>query len=429
MKTLILAVLILAVLLVNESLAQENNPDGSNYGVNMFSFDALDFYSPDSTRSRLDIYIEVPLNKVEFTRAKDENIGFIAKLQLSIDITDMNKNTVFSRVYKEDITTQKTETEYLSKNSKIIIKNIYLHPGNYKLKVSMYEPSTKRSASASKDIVIRDFTSKPLAISDIMIVSKLDYENGRKFITPDITRNVSILDTFYVFFFVYKNSEESQLNVTCSILDSKKNEVYLTSKSLDPSNGLDVENQFLFPVPVDKLSYDNYTIQVTAATPREKVEATGGFSSIIQDFPVNLNDIDELISQLQYIATPDEMSHMRDGKTDSEKRKRFMDFWKSKDPTPLSRKNEVMLEYYRRLKYADKNYSTVYSKGWKSDRGMVYIIFGKPDNIDSHPYEMDTKPYEVWDYYQLNRQFVFVDYSGFGDYRLITPIYETFKFK
>jgi hypothetical protein len=61
--------------------------------------------------------------------------------------------------------------------------------------------------------------------------------------------------------------------------------------------------------------------------------------------------------------------------------------------------------------------------------GMVYIIFGEPSNIERHPYEMDTKPYEIWAYYNINKQFVFVDNSGFGDYRLITPIWDTFVFQ
>ena len=88
---------------------------------------------------------------------------------------------------------------------------------------------------------------------------------------------------------------------------------------------------------------------------------------------------------------------------------------KSKDPTPLSKRNESMIEYYRRLTFANAHFSNTYSEGWKTDMGMVYILFGMPTNIERHPYEMDTKPYEIWQYDNINRQFVFVDYSGFGD--------------
>jgi hypothetical protein len=60
--------------------------------------------------------------------------------------------------------------------------------------------------------------------------------------------------------------------------------------------------------------------------------------------------------------------------------------------------------------------------------GMVYVIYGEPGNIDKHPFgDSETgydKPYEIWDYYDISKRFIFIDDSGFGDYRLITPMYD-----
>jgi GWxTD domain-containing protein len=197
---------------------------------------------------------------------------------------------------------------------------------------------------------------------------------------------------------------------------------------LDNNSGLDNINQMLIPVSLNNLSFDKYKIEVNAAGSQTSASTSSLVISESMEFPLSLNNIDELISQLQYIANKNEMEHMEKAKTTGEKQKRFIDFWKSKDPTPNTKRNEAMLEYYRRLKYADKNFSTVYSKGWKSDMGMVYIIYGNPSNIERHPYEMDAKPYEIWDYYDINRQFIFVDNTGFGDFRLVTPIWDTFRY-
>jgi hypothetical protein len=49
---------------------------------------------------------------------------------------------------------------------------------------------------------------------------------------------------------------------------------------------------------------------------------------------------------------------------------------------------------------------------------MVLIRFGSPQNVERHPFESDSKPYEIWYYYDQNREFIFVDETGFGDYRL-----------
>ena len=99
-----------------------------------------------------------------------------------------------------------------------------------------------------------------------------------------------------------------------------------------------------------------------------------------------------------------------------------MDFWKKKDPTPGSERNEIFEEYYRRVNYANEAFSH-YVEGWRTDRGMVFIILGPPNNVDRHPMDFDAKPYEVWQYYDLSKDFIFMDETGFGDYRLITPLY------
>jgi len=56
---------------------------------------------------------------------------------------------------------------------------------------------------------------------------------------------------------------------------------------------------------------------------------------------------------------------------------------------------------------------------------MVFITFGPPSSVERHPLDMDSKPYEIWQYYELNRSFVFLDQTGFGDYHLVNPDYSS----
>ena len=53
--------------------------------------------------------------------------------------------------------------------------------------------------------------------------------------------------------------------------------------------------------------------------------------------------------------------------------------------------------------------------------GMIYIIYGEPEQVESHPFELNSKPYQIWYYYSLSRTFVFVDEIGTGDYELQYP--------
>ena len=417
---LTISILLLALTIIISN-SQEKEHD-------LFYLDALNFYSPDSTKTRLDVYAEIPFNRVEFKRDKQSN-KFISEFDLTLDIKDKDNIPVFNKVYKEEIVTPKTEIEYLAQNSQIITKNIFLQPGEYKIRVSVYEYGTKKYAEKEKTVQIKDFLKDPLSISDVMIVSKLNEVNARKYITPAVSRNIGMLDTFYLFFFVYRNSERPSIDVNCKITDSKNEQVFSKNESVDVTSGIDILNRMFVAVPANNFTFGKFKIEIKASDSQFDVTEISSFENENIDFPVDLTNIDEAISQLQYVAKESEIEHIENAKTDAEKRKRFIEFWDTKDPSPSTKRNEVMIEYYKRIKYADKHYSTPYTSGWKTDMGMVYIIFGLPSNIERHPYEMGTKPYEIWDYYEINRQFVFVDESGFGDYRLITPIWDRFNFR
>lgn len=418
MKSLIL---VLLALTASISFTQEKEKD-------LFYFDALNFFSPDSTKTRLDVYAEIPFNRIEFKRDKQTD-KFVSEFDLTLEIKDKDNLPVFNKVYKEEIVTPKTDLEYLAQNSQIITKNIFLQPGEYKIKMSVYEQRTKKYSEKEKIVQIRDFLKEPLSISDVMIVSKLNEVDSRKYITPGVSRNVGALDTFYLFFFVYKNSEQPSIDIKCKITDSKNEQVFSKNESMDITNGIDIQNRIFIAVPTNDFSIGKFKIEIFASDSQFDLTWNSSFENEDVDFPIDLTDIDRAISQLQYIAKESEIEHIEDAKTDAEKRTRFIEFWISKDPSPSTKRNEVMLEYYKRIKYADKQYSTPYTQGWKTDMGMVYIIFGLPNNIERHPYEMGTKPYEIWDYYDINRQFVFIDDSGFGDYRLVTPIWDRFNYR
>jgi phosphoribosylformylglycinamidine (FGAM) synthase-like amidotransferase family enzyme len=82
-----------------------------------------------------------------------------------------------------------------------------------------------------------------------------------------------------------------------------------------------------------------------------------------------------------------------------------------------------MDEYFRRTKYANLNFSVSNKKGYLTDMGRIYVIYGHPDEVERHPFEMDEKPYVIWYYYKNNVKVVFVDETGTGEYEL-RAIYE-----
>jgi GWxTD domain-containing protein len=101
----------------------------------------------------------------------------------------------------------------------------------------------------------------------------------------------------------------------------------------------------------------------------------------------------------------------------------IVQFWKRLDPTPNTAENERKEEHYRRIGYANSRFATSKLKGWKTDRGRVYIVYGPSDEIESHPSGRNGgPPQENWLYHFIegigNRVIVsFVDQDRNGDYK------------
>src|SRR5579883_1279668 len=136
-----------------------------------------------------------------------------------------------------------------------------------------------------------------------------------------------------------------------------------------------------------------------------------------------------------YIITDEEKRAFKQLKTDEERQTFVENFWQRRDPTPDTEENEYKEEHYRRIAYANDHYASGIP-GWKTDRGRMYIKYGPPDEIDSHPSggsyerpmeegggETSTYPFEDWRYRYIdgvgtNVIIEFVDASMSGEYKI-----------
>src|SRR5215813_7700514 len=142
-----------------------------------------------------------------------------------------------------------------------------------------------------------------------------------------------------------------------------------------------------------------------------------------------------LTEDVVYIITDEERQAWKRLATDEEREQFIEQFWLRRDPTPDSVENEFKEEHYRRIAYANEHYASGIP-GWKSDRGRIYITFGPPDEIESHPsggsYERppeegggttSTFPFEQWRYRYIEDIgsdiiIEFVDPTMSGEYRM-----------
>lgn len=110
--------------------------------------------------------------------------------------------------------------------------------------------------------------------------------------------------------------------------------------------------------------------------------------------------------------------------TDAERDHFIEQFWLRRDPTPGTPENEFKIEHYRRIGYVNEHFAGPGAAGWQTDRGHVYIVYGPPDELESHPRgDAAEYPHEDWLYRHIdgfgdNHVFRFVDRSRNADYRL-----------
>ena len=142
-----------------------------------------------------------------------------------------------------------------------------------------------------------------------------------------------------------------------------------------------------------------------------------------------------LSNDVRYIITRDEEKAFKALTTDEERENFIEQFWRRRDPNPDTEENEFREEYYERIAYANEHFASGIP-GWKTDRGRIYITWGKPDSIEAHPtggtydrpsYEgggsTTTYAFETWFYRHLDGvgegvEIEFVDPTGSGEYRI-----------
>ena len=144
---------------------------------------------------------------------------------------------------------------------------------------------------------------------------------------------------------------------------------------------------------------------------------------------------DWLDKDVAYIISSEEKKAFKKLATDDEREQFIGEFWRRRDPDPDTDENEYKEEYYERIAYANEHFASGIP-GWKTDRGRIWIMYGKPHERETHPmggsYERpsyegggntSTYPFEIWFYRHLpgvgsGIEIEFVDPTGSGEYRI-----------
>ena len=436
MRTIIVLLMLIFPLRV---LAEMEDFPRYSHGALLFYMDSASFPNLNNKeKTYVEFYYGIPFNQLTFKEKADTLFAYCILHTL---IKDENGKEV-CRISDAKRYYAFTEEEIGTDLPLLLNKAIELTPGKYSYKTTVQDGNSEREGYIEGEMEIPDYSVEELTVSQIQFASQLFkplkespfLKNGVTVI-PNVSRTYSYKLPMLYFYFEINNILTSQTPMPDSTTLAISYEVYNPEgklmksfsglkKTLAQNSSAEIGGFNIITLPPD-----NYRLRIIVEdlnTQKQVVTERGfrflGMEEEAQPVAEILTEkeAEEYLNQIRYIATPEELKIYKSLPLDK-KAEYLREFWKRRDPTPGTAKNEAMLEHYRRWYFVQKRYSSNIP-GWKTDRGRIYIKYGPPDEIERHSASFDTKPYEIWYYYKKNMRFIFADLQGFGRYTLIHSV-------
>jgi GWxTD domain-containing protein len=440
MKPPYLILIIPFLIITSLSFAQHKNAKGGSISnESNISLQVSTFPASDNIHDRIDIWYRFSNNF--FILTKDIDKGFIARAEISIEIFDISKIYIDRKIFKKEIVNPTAAFEGNSYTSDII--PFYLTRGKYIIVFTATDLQSSRQFKTEKlsteIIPIAIGTDLKTTLSDIVFLTSFDSTKltEQSFKPVNLGGNVFFGQPFiaYLELFSKSNNLDSftlsfKLNklvdgeIVSTVMESDKEYQILNFLTLEPKENLYFlkpdpyreKSGIILHLPDLKLRPGDYELSVTI---EDKLKVDKRFQVIWEDMPKSLLNLDYAIDMLNYIATQNELKDMFSGRLPKRK-EAFEKFWEQKDPTPETAYNELMAEYYYRVDFATENFLTIDNQpGAKTDRGKIYILYGKPENTE-RVLNPGSPAAEIWIYARMKKKFVFEDQKRKGDFKLIT---------
>ncbi len=380
----------------------------------------------DKHNTKYEIAYQIPYNQIGFQRVKG---GYRAVLKIILSLKKDGKT-----VYSKPLLRQLLESNDITNNSNFSYQD-KLH---FSLSKPGFELSLKFIDLVKKDSTVYEkklYNFPPnMPMSDLELdynvaqdttVYKKNFHRGKTLFLGNQNHIINKLesDTLFVYYELYRNQiEPKKIHLIVT-----KNDSIIKDKNFNCPKLIKYVNPFLYRLDISDYSSGYYIIKM-------KVLGQGGqFLTEKKNFfiiraPKNrielifhkLKDDKKLV---EYFLNSKQKKILRSLKDEKAVTNYITKFWITHDLNPATEVNEFLQEIRRRVDFANENFSS-FSKGWETDRGRIYIKYGKPDFRKKYTTDPSSKypfkNYEVWQYRsQRDQTYIFFDMQSNNTYRLI----------
>ena len=312
------------------------------------------------------LYFKIQTKELLYTR-ENSTKPFESTVKIQYEIYETSRGKILIDSSSKELIDYKTV-----KGSKIII-------GRIPLKIMQGNNSVMR-------VVVEDLNKK-VEVDEVIRINKTEKKSSQYFLMK--SNNQICFDTYF--------DENIRLEMESEMNKNSSMELQVFYRKDKPARPpFSRQNIFVFPDTADefrpvsfvngkaKFSLDSLASYFFKSRDSEKI------SFVLEKFNSNYNNIENymgMIEPLKYISSTEEYLALQSA---NNKRKAIEDFW-IKMGGSKGKAKLLISEYYRRVAGANK-FFTSHKEGWKTDRGMVSIVFGMPNSIQKSKYS------ETWVY-------------------------------
>ena len=386
---------------------------GINSNINSFKTNVV--LRPSENNIEVIAFVEIFNRNLQFLK---KDIKFESSYNLNISLISEDGSKIDEKSFSETIVVENFSKTVSRVNPIQIISSFEIPLQEFNINFSLKDMDTKLIGKKQKKFTKKNLPSgKYSKIFDpIFVKNKIgSWEFGLDKYPISINK-VEVKDNILEFY-QYFALDKGDYFLDISLVSDKKT---VWNKSFEGETNKNYDYKFL-QIPIENIDTSDLRVKI-------QVSQDGNVSS--KSFPIefkndylmlsSIKNVNAALEQMNYILNTEERKELRELKS-SDKENFFKKVWAKRDPDVTTKENELMIEYYKRVAFAEENFSRGTSGGWRSDMGMIYILFGRPDDISRSMNPQQSYNYETWYYFQINEEFRFVDDFGFGDYRLRTP--------
>jgi GWxTD domain-containing protein len=368
--------------------------------------------SSDSTIFLLTV--SVPTRALTFVRENDRyRASYSATLSLA------RSDEAARRFESHEIVRVAAFKETSRSDESVLYQQIVLaRPGTYDLSFSLRDDAGGKGSSIDATVNIPRVSSgslsSPIPVYDAIPRSQLD-SLPRVAPTPRATVTLGQDSTLAIYLEGYRSSMNgTALPVRTSVFgENTSTPVWSDTASLAKRGGL---FSGVITIPVSKLGVGALTLDVVSVGGSDTTKAPV-FVTFGEDLPVAT--FAEMVNYLRYFGSPARLQALREAPPNA-RAAAWASFLRETDPDPATPVNEALRDYFARIAQANIRFREEGGVGWLTDRGRVFVALGTPDQF----YEPNTTDLnqrgraQVWDYRRHRLQVVFVDQTGFGQWRM-----------